>query len=328
MPIRLGIFAPERMPAPATVLLRLRWLQLRRALPLYGIVLLALASCTALWMLHGLLLSEPTYAAYLAMGALLSVWGLHQRRTDLPFLHRHVAKARIAMAAEYSALLLPVLITLLLAHAWREGRLLPLACALPWLPVLRSSSVRAHRLRRLIPARLVEWRGAMQGAWPGVLLLWLAALAFCWLPVLPHFLIGAVAMLACSAQEPCESRTMLLATAPDSRSFLRAKVLGAVRLIALVIVPVLIAATCFMPDWWWINALFGLGLLVLVAYAVVLKYANYLPNERLSANGANVAVAAVFAILPGLGLVPLVMLLTEWPKARANLNSYFHDHHR
>jgi len=64
-----------------------------------------------------------------------------------------------------------------------------------------------------------------------------------------------------------------------------------------------------------------------VAYAIVLKYANYLPNIRLEANGANVAVAALFAILPGLSLVPLIMLLTELPKARANLNAYFHDHH-
>jgi hypothetical protein len=36
----------------------------------------------------------------------------------------------------------------------------------------------------------------------------------------------------------------------------------------------------------------------------------------------------LFAILPGLSVVPLVMLLTEWPKACANLNAYFHAHHR
>jgi Na+/melibiose symporter-like transporter len=66
---------------------------------------------------------------------------------------------------------------------------------------------------------------------------------------------------------------------------------------------------------------------VLVAYAIVLKYANYRPSLRLEANGANVALAALFAILPGLSLVPVIMLLTELPKARANLNAYFHAHH-
>jgi Na+/melibiose symporter-like transporter len=91
--------------------------------------------------------------------------------------------------------------------------------------------------------------------------------------------------------------------------------------------PVLVAATLFQPGWWWVHAGFGLGMLVLVAYAVVLKYANYRPNLRLEANGANVSLAALFAVLPGLSLVPVIMLLTELPKARANLNAYFHAHH-
>ncbi|HRP00484.1 MAG TPA: hypothetical protein PLN54_13695, partial [Flavobacteriales bacterium] len=96
----------------------------------------------------------------------------------------------------------------------------------------------------------------------------------------------------------------------------------------VVELPVLVAATLFQPDWWWVHVGFGLGLLTLVAYAVVLKYAHYQPNERLSANGANVSIAALFAILPGLSVVPLLMLLTEVPKARANLSAYFHDHPR
>ena len=104
------------------------------------------------------------------------------------------------------------------------------------------------------------------------------------------------------------------------------KVWGTVRLTMIAVTPVLLAATAFHPVWWWVHVLFGFGMLTLVAYAVVLKYANYVPHERLSANGANMAVATVFAILPGLSLVPLVMLLTEWPKAKANLRSHFHDH--
>jgi type IV secretory pathway TrbD component len=157
--------------------------------------------------------------------------------------------------------------------------------------------------------------------------MWLAALAFCWLPMLPLFLLGIIVLMAASTQEQCEPRAMLLATADDARSLLRTKVWGAVRLMTLVLMPVLVAATLFQPGWWWVHAGFGLGMLVLVAYAVVLKYANYRPNMRLEANGANVSVAALFAILPGLGVVPLVMLLTEWPKARQNLNACFHDHH-
>ncbi|HMQ75649.1 MAG TPA: hypothetical protein PKE21_04740 [Flavobacteriales bacterium] len=310
------------------MLLRLRWLQLRRAFPLPGIVLLALAVIFVLGLMHRAVLRDASFAAYIAGGTLFTVWGLHQRRPDLHFLHRHVPRARLALAMEYGALVLPVVLVLALAGAWSSALVLLAAGAVPWLPVVRSSGVRGSWLRRWIPVRLFEWRGLVQGTHPWGLLLWLSALVFCWLPVLPVFLVGVVAMLIAGAQEQCEPRSMLLATASDGRTFLRMKVLGSLRIMLIMIVPVLIGATLFRPEWWWIHGLIGVGMLVLVAYAVVLKYAHYQPNERLIANGANVSIAALFAILPGLNVVPLLMLPTEMPKARANLSAYFHDHAR
>ncbi len=315
-------------PGPSPfVLLRLRWLQLRRALPLYGIVLVVLAVCATVWLLRTMLVGDASYAPYLAGGALLTVWGIHQRRADQHFLLRHVPGAQVAMAVEYGVLLLPLLVGLVLAGAWTWAALLPLVCTLPWLPVVRASGVRAQWLRTFIPVRLFEWRSLLQRTHPGGLLLWLAALAFCWLPVLPLFLLGAIALMAAGAQEQCEPRSMLLATATDARTLLRHKVRGAMLLLLVVELPVLVGATVAIPAWWWIHALFGAGMLVLVAYAVVLKYANYVPNERLDANNANVGVAAVFAILPGLCVVPLIMLLSEVRKAKENLTMYFHAHH-
>ncbi|MBP6391579.1 MAG: hypothetical protein KA175_16900 [Flavobacteriales bacterium] len=310
------------------VLLQLRWLQLRRALPAYGIVLLAMAMVGAVWLLRKAILHDATLAPYIAGSAVLMIWGMHQRRPDHHFVQRHVPQARSAMALEYGALILPVLLGLLFAGAWTAAAVSLVVFAFPWSPVARSSGMRAAWLRKWIPAHLFEWRSLLQGTYPWILMLWLAALAFCWLPVLPLFLLGGIALMACGAQEHCEPRAMLLATSTDASTLLRSKVLGALRLMVLVELPVIIGATVFQPDWWWIHLLFGVGMLVLVAYAVVLKYANYRPSERLDANSANVGVAAVFAILPGLGVVPLIMLLSEVRKARENLNSYFHAHHR
>lgn len=314
--------APEH-----TILLRLRWLQLRRAMPTYGLVLLASAMVGVVFLLHKAIVHDRSLSPYIAGGFVLMVFGIHQRRADHAFLQRHVPHAGTAMAMEYAALILPVLVGLLIAKAWTSAPVLLIALALPWLPVVQHSGVRGSWLRKLIPAPLFEWKSMLQGTHPWSLLLWLGALAFSWLPVLPLFLLGAIAMMVAGAQEQCEPRAMLLATSNSARGLLKKKVFGSIQLMSLIVVPVLILATIFQPQWWWIHALFGMGMLVLVAYAIVLKYANYRPNERLDANGANVGVAAVFAILPGLSLVPLIMLLTEVPKARANLNAYFHDHH-
>lgn len=311
-----------------STLLRLRWLQVRRAMPTYGLVMLLVALIGAVFLLHKAVVHDPALAPYIAGGALFVVFGLHQRRTDHHFLQRHLPQARSAMALEYGACVGPVLLVLLLVGAWRYAALLPLALLVPWSPVMRTSGVRAVWLRKRIPAHLFELRSMLQSTHPWSLLLWIAALCFCWLPVLPMFLLGALTLMICGAQEQCEPRAMLLATASDARALLRGKVFGAMRLVLVLYLPVLACATVVRPEWWWIHGLFGIGMAVLVAYAVVLKYANYRPNERLEANSANVSVAALFAILPGLSLVPLIMLLTEVPKASANLKAYFHAHHR
>ena len=319
---------PLRSSYAPFILLRLRWLQLRRAFPPYGLVILALAVVTAIWLLDRVMLQYHRAVPSFAGGALLIVWSLHQRREDLHFLLRHVPQARQAMAMEYGVLVLPVLVGLLSVRAWAVAGMLPLVCLAAWLPVFRSGSVRGAWLRRWVPVRLFEWRAFLQATHPISLLLWGAALAFCWLPVLPIFLLGIVALTATASQEQCEPRVMLLATATDGRSLLLTKVRGAVMLIGGLMLPVLVAATLFRPDWWWVHLGFGFGMVAMVAYAVVLKYANYRPSARLEANGAYLTIAVLFAILPGLSVVPLVMLLTEWPKACANLNAYFHAHHR
>lgn len=308
------------------VLVRLRWLQLRRSVGSLGRVLLALALCGVVLLIRCAVLLDPATARWIAGGALLIATGLHQRRMDIPFLQRHVPSARRAMAVEYGLLMLPVLLGLLSGRAWMAVVLLPLVLAVPWLPVVRAFGARGVWLRRALPAVLFELRSLVQTIYPWSVLLWLAALACCWLPVLPLFLLGLVALLAAGVQEQCEPRTMLLATSTSARGLLRTKLWSTMRVMVLIQLPVLVGATVFQSQWWWIHAFFGLGMLVLVAYAVVLKYANYRLNARLEANGAHVGVAAVFAILPGLSLVPLIMLLTEAPKARANLNTYFHAH--
>lgn len=295
-------------------------------MPAYGVVLLALAWGAAVWLLRRAVMLDASLAPYFAGAAFLMIAGMHQRRPDLHFLDRHLHHSRLAMAAEYGVLVLPVLLGLLFAGAWIWATLTLFACALAWTPALRASGVRGGWLRRSIPVRLFEWKSAVQGTYPWSVVLWLGALAFCWLPVLPLFLLGGLALMACGAQEQCEPRSMLLATASNASTLLRTKLGGALRLMLAVHVPVLFAATWFRPEWWWIHALFGLGMLAVVLYAVVLKYARYQPMERLSGNSANVTTAAVFAILPGLCVVPIIMLLTELRPARENLSTYFHDH--
>ncbi len=311
------------------LLLRLRVVQLRRAFPAYGLVLLGIAVCAAPWLVHRIVESGADYKYYLSGAVLLSIAGLHQRRPDLQFVHKHLPHPHAELMMEYALLALPVVVGLWCSSAWQQGLVLFAAVlAIPLLPVARISRPRAVWLGAIVPAQLFEWKSALQRTHPFGLLLWVAALSLCWLPVLPLFLLWFIGVMICGMHEDCEPRSMLLATAPNASALLRTKTIGAVKLMTVIVLPVLAGATVFQPQWWWVHLLFGVGQLALVALAVTLKYSNYVPNERLSANGAVITTAAVFAILPGLFVVPLIMLLTERRKALDNLHYRFHDHHR
>ena len=310
------------------LLLRLRIVQLRRAFPVYGRVLLAIAICGVPILVRSVVESSADYKFYLGGAVILAIVGGHQRRPDLDFVRKHLPYPRSELMAEYALLVIPVVIGFMLGNAWQEGLVLfAVALCIPLMPVARSSRAHSMWLRALIPAHLFEWKSAIQRTHPFGLFLWVAAMALCWLPMLPLFLLWFIGLQICGMYEDCEPRSMLLATAPNARALLRTKTVGAVKLMTVLALPVLIGATVFQPQWWWMHLLFGLGQLVLVAFAVMLKYSNYVPNERLSANGAVITTAAMFSVLPGLFVVPLIMLLSERRKALDNLNYRFHDHH-
>ena len=131
-----------QVPFPS-VLLRLRWLQLRRALPPSGRMLLALAMLAVVWLLCKAVTHDASNGPWIAGGSVLLVWGLHQRRTDHHFLLRHVPRPRLELAMVYGVLVLPALLGLLLATAWASAALLLVVLVFPWSPVARSSGVRA-----------------------------------------------------------------------------------------------------------------------------------------------------------------------------------------
>ena len=73
-----------------------------------------------------------------------------------------------------------------------------------------------------------------------------------------------------------------------------------------------------------VHLFFLAGQLSVVGLAIMLKYRSYVPNERLAGNEPLVTTAAVFSVLPGLFLLPLIMLLHERRMALQNLETYFH----
>jgi hypothetical protein len=323
--------APLRSPRMnlPTTLLRLRLVQLRRSISPAGVVALLVALALLPFGVQRLVVHDPSLQPYLNGVLLLGLLGWHQQRLDLRFVLKHIERPLSNLGAEYLLVALPIAMGQVNTLAWYQAA--AVLAAIPLIvriqpPVL--SRPRLRWLRSRIPASLFEWKGGMQRAHPLPALLWLLALVFCWLPVLPLMLLWGLSAMLTTIQADCEPRAMLLATCSDAATLLRRKLAGGMTIVALLMTPVLIGATIFQPQLWWVHLFFFVGQLSVVALAIVLKYRSYVPNERQTGNEAVITTAAVFAVMPGLFLFPLIMLLWERRGALQNLNTYFHgdDH--
>ncbi|MBK9761100.1 MAG: hypothetical protein IPO90_14290 [Flavobacteriales bacterium] len=308
-----------------TTLLRLRLVQLRRSISPAGVVVLLAALALVPFVVHRMVVHDPSQQPYVNGLLLLILLGWHQQRKDLHFVLKHIERPLSNIGSEYLLVALPVALGQLGTPAWYQA--LAVLAAIPVIvriqpPVLARPRLRWIRSR--IPAHLFEWKGGLQHAHPLPALLWLLSLAFCWLPILPLMLLWVLIALLVNTQADCEPRAMLLATSPDASTLLRRKLIGGMAIIALLIIPALIGATIFQPQLWWVHLFFLAGQLSVVGLAIMLKYRSYVPNEHLTGTEPLVTTAAVFSVMPGLFLLLLIMLLRERRVALQNLDTYFH----
>jgi hypothetical protein len=179
------------------------------------------------------------------------------------------------------------------------------------------------QLAKLIKPADFEWLGGVRKNYIAIALLILLAAAFCWLRVVPLIFLFLLTSVVLPFYQECESLQVLYAGSTNARKLLHKKLRDHSLRLSLLIVPVIIINSLVNPELLLINIGFWIVQLVLLAFAILLKYATYRPGYRNTGNSILIAFASLGCLLPFLLPVPLIMSCMNYPKAIKKIQFYY-----
>lgn len=311
-------------------LLKIRWLQGKRLLRemgpffpfLMGALLLAL-----LFILQSYI-NRQQYAWYISGAVLFIVASVHLQRKDLLFVQRHVFQNRFQLFTEYFVFALPVnLLTLFSTHWYCFFLLTAGMYLITYLrpPVLKSTSLR--QLKRIVPAHCFEWSSGLRKNYLQLGFLYLLALAFAWVKILPLVLLWICNTMISTFYQESESLVVLRAESMNSRSFLLSKIKRHSLLLLLLFSPVLVLNSIFQPGLIWVTCFFVPLQLSLLCFAILLKYSVYEPGSPSSSNTFLLGLVTISCIIPFLLPISLLLCIRTYASARDHLKNYLYDQH-
>ena len=264
------------------------------------------------------------FVAACGVVVLLSV---HAARRDERFLRIAGVAHRRLFAAEYLLLCLPFSVPLLFSAGPQLAAVGPASALL--LSLLPAGLVPAFAAQRAqlrspiplpLPATAFEWLGGLRRSAPALSILYLVA------ALLSHQLTVLVAVLVLVVLTPAtfyqdgEGSTLVEVFALSPAAFLRHKIARSVVLLWVLAAPMAALFALRHPALWYIPlAILVLGSIVL-AGAILVKYALYREGQR-----AGIAVPlAVGAVTASLVLPPVAALLLHrlWKQSVRNLEPY------
>ncbi len=313
---------------PSFVLVRITFLQLKRLLsglgPVYLLLLTGMVSYMLL-MLGGAV-QQPANAFLFVGAAAFAVLAIQAGRSDRAFVFTHLEQPSRSLAVQYWVFVLPVALPLLLGGQWY---LFPVLALLLWgisyvkAPFLAKSS--RFGFSKWVSPHRFEWVGGLRQQFYPLLALYLLALGTSWLPIVPLLALWLLTSAIVPFFQVCEPRHLLYARAVTAKKFLAGKVLGNTAPLLVLFLPVLAINAFFCPELIWAGAAAAVLLCVLPVFAILLKYANYVPNEQLRQHSLLLSLVSLGVVFPFFAPLPLVMCAVYYGRALKAMKPFFDD---
>lgn len=306
-------------------LLLIRWWQIRKELKgaglLYALLLLLIVVAGS-----GMAFSHyrRNPDAYLVAGLIAgSVLALHTGRKDKSFVRKHMDRPVFNMFLEYSVLTLPFTLPVLgTPYAWLFVLMQLAFAGIACIPGTLREKTRYRFLASWIAARDFEWLSGVRKSFMLLIAFYTMAWATCWIMVAPLVALWLITVQAASFYAECESVLMLRSGYTSAVSLLHTKIKRHSRMLLLLSLPVLMVNSFFCPGMLWINLAFAGVQLLLLVFAILLKYAVYIPEKTLSGNNILLGIASLSVAVPFLLPVPLLMNIRNYGRAVRNLKTY------
>lgn len=310
-----------------TKLLTIRLIQLKREWNDIGPGIVLILG--ALWLL--IYASYTSYqktphAYYLTASIFFLCLLIQAKRKDKSFVYTHITKPRKEIYIEYLVLTFPFAITSLLTVNWFCYPLLIISLIIvPFLKYTLKQKTYFKNISSIISPSNFEWISGFRRSFLFLIPLYTLAVAFCWLRILPLFLLWIMTISIASFYKECEPLQILKGEDLSSENFLRKKLFQHSKPMLILYAPILIINTIFNFEYWFINLLFIPTQISLLCFAICLKYSNYQPNRNPLVNTILLSFVSLGCIIPYFLPIPVLMTFEYFTKAKNNLNNYLND---
>jgi hypothetical protein len=310
-----------------TLLLYIRWQQLQReisGLGLYLLVYIGLAGYIALAFFKQF--QQGQNAIYIVIGITTVCIGLQFYRTDKSFVYKHLNNPHFQIFLEYVVLTFPFSISCIITKSWYyyPGLLILLLC-IPFFKFQFEHKAIFKNLSSIIPANNFEWISGLRRNHISFISLYLAAAAFCWVRILPLFLLWLLTITISSFHNECEPIQVLRENNTSPGKYLSGKLRINIIYILVLYTPLIILNSIFNTDFLGINLLFIPMQVSMLCFAICLKYSSYKPNKNQIGNNIPLAIVSLASAVPYLLPVPAILSFIYFYKAGHNLTQYLND---
>ncbi len=308
-------------------LLYIRLRQLKReidGLSLYIIPIIAIAAFLAFVAFKEFQKGEN--GIYIILALSLLCLSMHFSRKDKAFVCKHIDKPYIQIFLEYVALTLPFSITCLVTKSWYcYPLLLVILFCIPLFTFEFRQKTTFKNLSHIISAKNFEWLSGFRKQYISFIVLYIFAIAFCWLKFLPLFLLWFLTLIIVSFYSECESIQVLRESNKTPKKLLIAKLKVCTIYLLILYTPIIIVNSFFNLDFLIINILFIPIQISLIGFAICFKYTSYKPNLAKIGNSIPLAIVSMGSILPYFIPVPIILFCIYFYRAENHLKQYLYD---
>lgn len=252
--------------------------------------------------------------------------GIQYSRKDKEFIYKQLDKPYLQLFSEYLILTLPFSITSLITKSWYCFPLLLLVLiCIPFLKFQFKHQASFKKLSSVIPASNYEWISGIRKQYIPVICLYLVAVAFCWVRILPLALLWFLTILISSFYLENEPVHILRAGNKTAGKFLSDKIKINIKYILILYSLPVIINVIFVREFLVITLLFIPVQIALICFAISLKYCTYKPNTNLLGNNVTFSIIAILSAMPYFLPVTLLLAIVYFYKAEKNLKFYLHD---
>lgn len=312
--------------SPSILILKLRLRQLWRILKEVGWVNFILLSPFLILLVLGTLehLSTTTHLGGVVLIA-MSLGGMHWQRKDRWFLQQFTKHIFTVFLVEYTVLLAPIWMSLLLFGQWLHVAFLCFTVLLvagfkP--PILSGKQLFKKRDLYWIPPILFEWRTGLRRYFWWYIIIYLSVLiGSCQVVVVPIGMVLFVLSVV-SFFNDLENRDLLLAVNYD-QNLLKRKVGQSLLLFHALLLPFYGAFIYFHYQYWYVWVVLGTISSLLITFAICVKYKSYRFEYQKVHNNLAIGIFVGCWCIPFLWPVPIIMLVVYWRQAQRNLIHHY-----